>query len=77
MTSAVRYAIADEISTFILILKKLGKELFISYLSEKFNWLAEVTKNNNSLGISKSALKPYYNQLFGNSMKIRIDSSKK
>lgn len=77
MSSAVRFALLDEISLFFVVLRKLGKELFISYLAEKFGWVAETIKNNSSvMGINKAMFKPFFNMGLGNSLKIKVDAGK-
>jgi len=76
MNSAVRFAIVDEKSLFLIILKKLGKELFINYLSEKFGWVSDTIKNNTVVGINKLTFKPFFNQPFNNSLKIKVDAGK-
>ena len=76
MTSAVRYAISDEILLFLIILKKLGKELFINYLNEKFSWMAELPQLDTVVGINKSAIKPYHSQSFHNSLQVRVEARK-
>jgi hypothetical protein len=75
ITSAIRFAINDEISLFIVTLTKLGKHLFLSYLYEKFQWVNEL-KTTTIHGVSKSTIKPYNNHNFGNSHRIRIEAGK-
>jgi hypothetical protein len=40
VSPAVRFALSDEILLFFTILKKIGKELFLNYLKDKFQWAA-------------------------------------
>lgn len=62
---------------FFIVLRKLGKELFISYLGEKFGWVADAIKNNtNVIGMNKGMFKPFFNMTFGNSLKIKVDAGK-
>ena len=37
---AVRFAVSDEFLLFFTIVKKLGKDLFLNFLKEKFDWAA-------------------------------------
>ena len=76
MSSAVRYAISDEILLFIVIIKKLGKDLFISYLFEKFSWTSEIPQSGSIVGINKSSIKPFMNMAFNNSLQVKIEARK-
>ena len=38
ISAAVRFALSDEILLFFTILKKIGKDLFLDYLKDKFDW---------------------------------------
>ena len=62
MTPSVQFAICDEILLFLTIIKKLGKDLFINYLANKFDWLpALVNKLNDNpiIGVAKDLVKPF------------------
>ena len=67
MTSAVRYAIHDEIMMFMVILKKIGKYLFINYINDKFDWIAEINKEKTAIGLSKKTIHPFHNKHINNS----------
>lgn len=45
MSNAVRFALNDEILLFMVHLKKIGRELFMNYLYEKFDWISNLLKN--------------------------------
>ena len=48
MSTAVRFALVDEILLFLEILHKLGHVLFLDYLENKFDWIKDIKKQAKS-----------------------------
>lgn len=62
MIPSVRFALCDEILLFLVIIRKLGKDLFINYLANKFDWMPLLIKkidDNPMIGIAKDLVKPF------------------
>jgi hypothetical protein len=71
MTNVIRYAINDELTLFLATLTKLGKSLFLSNLTEKFQWMADLNSNATQ-GVNKDILRPFCSQTFGSGQQVKV-----
>lgn len=78
LDESTRFALADEFILFFRIIRKIGKEKFADFLTEKSAWIREITVKVNEkslIGYQKDSVKPFNPLEISNT--FVVDSGKK